>query len=141
MSKIIKQKKDSGFVLLFAITLGAILLALALGVTEIAFKEIKFSTSARDANDAFFAADMGIESALFQDKAGTICSPAPCSFEFTLIGLGNAALSCAKVNVSKTTSPSLTTVVSKGYNVGNATCSSINPDRIERELKVNYSTE
>ena len=36
---------------------------------NISLKEIKFGTSARDTNDAFFAADTGAECALFNDKS------------------------------------------------------------------------
>src|SRR3989338_669621 len=60
----------SGFVILFAVTLSAILLAMALGISNIAFKEVRFGTNARDPNDAFFAADTGLECSLFNDKKG-----------------------------------------------------------------------
>ena len=57
---ILKIKKNKGFVLIFAVTLAAILLSIALGISQIALKEIKFGTSAKDTNDAFFAADTGL---------------------------------------------------------------------------------
>ena len=70
MTKIQPQKntKNRGFVILFAVTISSILLALAIGVANIALKEVKFNTSAKDTNNAFFAADTAIEYALFQDK-------------------------------------------------------------------------
>src|SRR3989344_7795571 len=64
------QSSGSGFVILFAVMISSIILAIALGVSNIAFKEIKFSTSVKDTNDAFFAADTGLECALFNDKTG-----------------------------------------------------------------------
>src|SRR3989338_6549604 len=64
-----KSKKNKGFVLLFAVTLSSILLAIALGVSNVAFRELRFSTNARSTNDAFFAADTGIECALNYDKS------------------------------------------------------------------------
>ena len=47
-----KIKKNRGFVILFAVTLSSILLAIALGVANIALKEIRFGTSAKDTNEA-----------------------------------------------------------------------------------------
>ncbi|MBI3306083.1 hypothetical protein HYZ82_03100 [Candidatus Nomurabacteria bacterium] len=139
--EISRAEGSAGFVLLFAVTLASILLALALGVANIALKEIKFSTSARNTNDAFFAADTGVESALFQDKDGDICAPAPCSYSFTVLSLGSTGQGCAKVTVDKAVAPATTSVVSKGYNIGNALCDSANPDRIERQLRVTYGDD
>lgn len=154
MIKIIKKIKNnkrltqyracsgSGFVILFAVTLSAVLLAIALGVANIALKEVKFSTSAKDTNEAFFAADTGTESALFQDKNGDICSPDPsCSFPIT--GLGSSGEGCAKVSVTKSTDIDTgaiaTTIISKGYNVGSDSGLCIPPkNSIEREIETTY---
>lgn len=150
-------KKNKGFVILFAVTISSILLAIALGVSNIALKEVKFSTSARDTDNAFFAADMGIECALIHDKtSGSIfvnasspqmscngvssiaATESPTSFwTFVISGVGENNQSCARVTVDKRASP-VTTIISKGYNIGNASCLSSNPDRIERELKTSY---
>ena len=62
-----KIKKDRGFVLLFAVTLAAIFLSIALGISQVALKENNFSTSAVDTNNAFFAADSGAEQVLYND--------------------------------------------------------------------------
>lgn len=140
-----KIQKNKGFVILFAITISSIILAIALGVANIAQKEVKFSTGARETNEAFLAADSAIEYALFQDK-DPMNYPAPASgtqsWAFVVSGLGGAGLSCANVNVSKTTTTStLTTITSKGYNVGDpSTCVSSNTSRIERELKIVYNS-
>ncbi len=141
-----KIKKNSGFVILFAVTLSAIVLAIALGVASVALKEVKFGTSARATNDAFFAADTGIEYVLFKDKDPTFY-PMPAvglqqTFNppTTLTGLGSSGASCAIVTITKddTTPPGTTTIISKGYNIGDVACSSTNPNRIEREIDVSY---
>ena len=134
----------SGFVMLFAVTLSAILLSIALGVTNIAFKELRFSTNARDTNDAFFAADTGAEYALFEDIKNssyqvfpgvrTKYSPSPIN------NLGGTNVSCAKVIIIKddTIPPMKTTIISKGHNKtigGNCDSSS---DIVERQIEVNY---
>ncbi len=157
MTKMKKNKKTRGFVILFAVTLSSILLAIALGIANIAVKEIKFSTSAKDTNDAFLAADTGAECALFYDRinpsnnaftgtatiscAGasiTLSGSSP-SWSFIVLGLGNSAQGCAKVSVVKSgSSPVVTTVTSKGYNVGDANCNGTSSNRVEREIKVTY---
>ena len=140
-----KLQKNKGFVLLFAVTLAAILLSIALGVSNIALREIKFGTSAKDTNEAFFAADTGVEKVLFLDKDPEYY-PAPridleeisLSYDEIVPGLGSAGKSCAIVNITKDAVG--TTIISKGYNLGgdDPSCSSTNSDRIERELKTTY---
>ena len=161
MIKKIKNKK--GFAILFAVTLSSILLAIALGVTNIALKELKFSTSAKSTNEAFYAADTGIECALFNDKSPSTSFPqvggsgiVNClgstihlngvypAWSFFMTGLGSSGKSCSKVTLTRTQDnstnpPSIaTTIVSKGYNTGDSSCESTNTDRIERELRVMY---
>ncbi|MFA5778150.1 MAG: hypothetical protein WC870_01515 [Candidatus Paceibacterota bacterium] len=140
-------QKNKGFVLLFAVTLAAILLSIALGVSNIALREIKFGTSAKDTNEAFFAADTGVEKVLFLDKDPE-SFPAPeegnaIIFDTVYVpGLGNTGKSCAIVTITKDfTLPVLkTTIISKGYNLGgdDPLCLSTNRDRIERQLEVRY---
>ena len=124
----IKLKNQEGFVLLFAVVLASILLSITLGISNIALKELKFSTSARETNDAFFAADSGIECALMSDKIpapNRFNSPPPhasttisCNgngtipasytgsattgtYTFILTGLGSNNSSCARVTIDK----------------------------------------
>jgi len=146
----------SGFVILFAITLSAILLSIALGVANVSFKEIKFGTSAKDTNEAFFAADTGAECAFVNDKStgnsfvssggtgniqclGTTISLSGSSpvWSFVLSGLGPQGKGCAKVTVDKTSSP--TQITSNGYNNGSGSGTCIpGANTIERELLSTY---
>ena len=153
--KIISQK-NKGFALLFAIMLSSIILAISIGVANIALKEVNFSTSAKDTNDAFFATDTGIECALMYDKsnptnnaclgssaincAGVTIFPSGFSpnWNFIISGLGSSNQSCASVDVSKDLVNHTTSIISKGYDTGNTLCNSSNANRIERELRVNY---
>jgi len=151
---------NQGFVMLFAVTLSAILLSISLGVTNIAYKEIRLGTSARDTNDAFFAADTGIECALVNDKAGSatfvapgaanvaclggnipLSGPAP-TWSFVITGLGSTGQSCSRVTVNKDTVSQapyvVTTLNAKGYNIGDASCTSTNLNRVEREIILKY---
>ncbi len=149
-----------GFVILFAVTISAILLSVALGVANIAFKEVRFGTSARGTNEAFFAADTGIECALFFDKSAIdvftvgnnpsltcnnhtfVATEERSSFwRFVLSGLGSGTEGCAIVTVDKT-SPfrPTTTIIAKGYNNGGSVpdLCTLNSNTIEREIKVSY---
>jgi hypothetical protein len=160
LQKIKNNKK--GFVILFAVTLAAILLAVAVGIANIAQNEVRFGTLAKNTDDAFFSADTGAECALFYDKstgssfpiAGPAapigCTPTTPTFsgtantgtyDFIMTGLGPTSSGCAKVNVSKnnTGSAVITTVTAKGYNVGDASCNSTNPIRVERSISLTYS--
>ena len=153
-----KTKENKGFVILFAVTISSILLSIALGVMNVSLNEVRFSTSARATNDAFFAADTGAECALLHDRSaaadnaftGTAsmnCVGGPItlsgsdpSWNFIIAGLGSLGQSCAKVTVIKTfIDPyTFTTVTSKGYNIGDSACESSSSNRIEREIKVSY---
>jgi len=140
--KINNLQKNKGFVLLFAVTVSSILLAIALGVANIALKEVRFSTSARDTNDAFFAADTGIEYTLFNDRTPAFYPPGLTAFD--LAGFGASGQSCAKVTVNKSITPSTTTIIAKGYNIGGSAPgifpASCTPpaSAIERELNITY---
>ncbi len=154
-------ERKKGFVLLYAIILTSIILAISLGSANIALKEIKFGTSAKETNEAFFAADAGAECALINDKdssnsfkssggvgyvtclgANIPLSGTYPSFSFILTGLGADSGACAKVTVYKdatTYAPNVrTTITSKGYNFGDASCNSSSPNRVEREVEVIY---
>ncbi len=61
---------EKGIALLFTVLLTSMLLLVALGISNIVFKELVFSSEARDSDKAFFAADTGIECALYLDKGG-----------------------------------------------------------------------
>lgn len=151
-----KLQRSGGFVLLFVIVISSIILAITLSIMDISLKEIKFGTSVRDTNDAFFAADTGAECALMNDKStsnsfvqtggsGTVTclggsipiNGAYPSWNFVLSGLGSGGgLSCARVTVDKSVSPA-TAIISKGFNNGGSSCVS-NSNTVERQLELNY---
>jgi hypothetical protein len=148
-----KLKKNKGFALLFAVMLSSIVLAITLGVANIALKEINFSTSAKDTNDAFLAADVGVECALFLDKSPSYFGlpvsqyiQVPACAGIYLDGyslytsggywdfwishnLGSAGNSCAHVVVTKmNVAPFTATVTSIGYSNGSVVSGSGVPD-------------
>lgn len=61
------MQKQSGFVALFAVLISAILLAMALSISSIAYKEQLLSVNAKSSQFSFTAADSGMECALYWD--------------------------------------------------------------------------
>ena len=156
-----------GFVLLFAVVVSSILLSVALGVSNIALKEMIFSTSAKDGNEAFYAADTAAECTLFYDSSSLVdnvfigINPIPptycndrqftfieksisdagfdSTFTFTIYGLGSSGKSCATVTVNKMNDNSKTKVTSIGYN-NSETLTSCIPiaASVQRVIEINY---
>jgi hypothetical protein len=161
----IKDKRSLGFVLLFTIVLVSIILSITIGISSVALKEIQFTISGKDANDAFFAANAGAECALYLDKpfpgpaafsapnppnypsqpfcAGvalfSVIWNAPLSFNFSILVPNSNQNGCAVVDVVRTISPPSMTIISKGYNSCTDLGVPISSTRlVERELEVNY---
>lgn len=157
-----KQNKSKGFVLLYSMLLSSMLLTIALGVLNVSLKEINFSTSGKETNDAFFAADTGAECALYYDRpdinrflppASDPGTPIICpsvvptssgnsntwSYLFNATGLGSDGDGCAIITISKDdTGPILeTTVTSRGYNKGGSSCVQ-DANSIERQIQLSY---
>jgi hypothetical protein len=143
-----RLKLNKGFALLYAIAIVSVLVAVALGITQISYNEVKFNTSAQSTNDAFFAADVGAECALYYDGGGTPAgsenvftynnpnpTPAPpyhCAgnlitistvansnvWYLTVPRLNSAGTGCASVKIDKSITPGSTQITSDGYNNG-----------------------
>jgi hypothetical protein len=136
-----KIKKNKGFVLLFAVTLAAVFLSIALGIASVSLKEVNFSTSAKNTNDAFFAADSGVEQALYNDNTIPNTYPSGIVTSFNISGLNNGGQGCAKVTVDKIPadqfSNDTTSITAYGYNTGGSSCNKP-PNVVERVLQTNY---
>lgn len=64
-----------GFISLFAVLISFVILAITIGVSNVAFKENVLAFSAREGSYAFFAADTGLECALYYDSIGSFVDP------------------------------------------------------------------
>ena len=71
-AKSYKLKANRAFVSMIALLLSNIFLIIGLSVFNIAFREISLSTGARDSLFAFYAADAGMECALYWDIKGNV---------------------------------------------------------------------
>jgi Tfp pilus assembly protein PilX len=152
------KNTQKGFTLFIAVLVGSLMLAIGFSIFNLTFKELLLSASARDSQIAFYAADTGLECALYYDQKEDIFSIAAgvnsvsitCAGQPSLIVprgrtldgdtytwnwvLDNGKL-CTVIEVSKDTDVQRTVIRSFGY----STCSSTDPRRTERGLRVTYS--
>lgn len=63
-------QKDRGFTLLFAVLVSVLILAVGASIISIALKQVILSGAGRESQYAFYAANTGIECALFWDIQG-----------------------------------------------------------------------
>jgi hypothetical protein len=73
-----KPKSTTGFAMLFAVLISSFLIMIGISIFSISLKEVMISTSIRDSQTAFYAADSAGECALYWDiKGGGITSAFP----------------------------------------------------------------
>ncbi len=149
------MKTERAFTLLMSVLISSILLTLGYEIYNLAVKEVELSSSGRESQFAFFAADTGIECALYLDSkldgfatssaltevaCGTATSTLTrvtveddyiTTFAFSL-GSGTNT-QCVDVRVTRE-DPRRTIIESFGHN----TCELDNPRRLERAIRVTY---
>jgi len=130
----------------------SVVLVVGLGVFDIILGEIILSIAGRESQKSLYAADSGIECALYWDlkqssfnsssytincagkqiQGGMVAS----TTTFDLTFDNNA---CAIVNVNKA-NPIQTVIVSRGYNMSGESglCNSTNPKKVERAMRNAY---
>jgi hypothetical protein len=64
---ILHNSCQRGFTLLFASLIGSLMFSLGIAIAHLSLKEIVFSSAGKQSETAFFAADTGIECALYWD--------------------------------------------------------------------------
>jgi len=159
MNKYFKIKnKENGFTLFISIVIMGTVLLIATGVISLAVKQAFISSAGKESQNAFYAADTGVECALFWDIhnpsgvsafSTSTTSSIYCnndvnnsSNQWTVGGGYTSTINyisfnpdpyCAVVTVTKSVGGG-TTIESKGYN----TCDSSNPRRAERAVRAVY---
>lgn len=156
------RHSHAGFTILFAVLVGGLLFSIGLAVAHLAIREVVLGAAGKDSNFAFFAADTGIECALYWDinigrdevvfpssedetGRGAISCNGPQSIPVSIAREESAAATstfmlafvpkgCAIVAVGKTVFGS-TVIESRGRNDCGA---GANPGRVERALRVRY---
>jgi len=159
------SSSHQGFVILFVVLIASIILLIGAGIFTISFKQNILSSTARESQLAFAAADSAVECTLYYDRLGAIsltgtgfsCAGVnitPTSLlgstEFgfdipfqSLYGGTGDNLPCARVEINKDfnqNAVSYTRILARGYNtcLQNGTPALDNPLLLERVLEVKY---
>ena len=157
-------RSSRGFTLLYAVLVSSILLAIGIAIFEITVRELRLSSIVRESEYAFYAADSGVECALYWDVYASTTrvfypgtpQDITCGGQ-TISSVGGAAYGvsntfsaaipdanrCASVTITKTAlnsdpTPPVSTVIDvRGYNVP---CADVTTDSsaVERTLHVVY---
>jgi Tfp pilus assembly protein PilE len=156
------KNNQSGFVAIFAVLIATIILAITLGVANVSYKEVILASSAKEANFAFYAADTGLECALYGDfklqtfNNGTNLTCADVNIDPTNVLITTFQLDmesaagplCSKVSVDKDfiiDGESYTKIESKGYNMSCTDVDQIpitnNARAVERALRATYPND
>lgn len=151
-----EQRGTKGFIVLFTVLIASVVLAMALGMSSIALKQIVLTASATDANKSFYAADSGIECAIYHDvkasptafnpggpgssiTCGNVVNLIPTQngfgvFTFSIDWSSPDGDACSEVTVDKSLS-NQTVVTSKGTNF---ICGEVGQRTVERVIEVTY---
>lgn len=153
-----------GFTLLTAVILASVVLALGIALLDIAYKQIVLASTAKNSQYAFYAADTGLECALYYDQqqaqfdySGLASNSISCnngqsislitapnsSTQDTVAGVRTTAFdipcttggSSVLAHVTVTKASNGATVI---YSTGYSSCNTSDTRRIERGLKVTY---
>lgn len=160
--KLHKPQQHEGFVILFVVLIASIILLIGAGIFTISFKQNILSSTAKESQFAFTAADTAIECALYHDRLGQISITAggiECANQSISVPLTNAGfvfdislaelygggnnLPCARVTINKNyveNTMSYTQIIARGYNICDQSVSPVldNPMLLERVIEVKY---
>ncbi len=155
-----RPQSARGFVILFTILIASIILLIGFGIFSIATRETVLSSTSREAQTAFYAADAGVECALFAQGANILsggggtfdCGAIPA----VVTGTGSSSLpyvfdvlvdaklkTCAHVTIFDINAGAARRVVSQGYNICTDTGlpAQNNPILVERVLDTIYTLD
>ena len=153
------MKNNQGFTLFIALTITATLLLVSTGIVTVALRQAFLTSSSRESQYAFYAADTGIECAIYWDVKNptgysafaTTTGPTTINCNYDAVNNPSNSMSVGTSNVSTFTirfnprpysadvivtknNDGTTNIVSNGFN----TFDSSNPRRTQRSVKVNY---
>lgn len=146
------KKLNGGFVILFTILTCAVILLIGFGIVSVATRETVLSSTAREAQSAFYAADAGIECALYAqtngdfDKLGKDVNCGQTSFKIKNIPFNfdimleipeSNQITCARISVFN--EGTARRVIAQGYNLCNDDGEALMlPNLVERVLDIRY---
>lgn len=142
---------NKGFTLFISVVITGTLLLISMGLISLAVKQSFIANSGRESQNAFYAADTGMECAIYWDIknpagisafATSTGSQIACNNQTVVVGGSSQSVFtfnltpdpyCVRVTVTKNTD-NTTQIDSKGYN----TCDVSNPRRVERAVRASY---
>lgn len=146
-----KQSNQKGFTLFMAMVITATLLLIAGGVANLAIRQSLISNAGKESQMAFYAADTGMECALYWDinnpsgsSAFSVSTGSNIVCNDQTVTVGGSSVStfgpinfapdpyCVFVTVEK--NGTATEIESRGYN----TCDLSSPRRVERAVRASY---
>ncbi len=140
MKTFLQQRDERGVTLLIAMVITATLILISAGVVALAVKEAQISNTAKNSQYAFYAADSGVECALYWLTKNTpslgatvTCGGSATAYNGIPFHFDITTPYCATVDVTLLSSGK-TQVESRGHN----TCNTTAPNRVERALRVTY---
>jgi hypothetical protein len=166
-----KHSEKKGFAMLYAVLVSSLLLSIGISIFNLTVKELVLSSSGRESQFAFYAADTGAECALYWDFRGNgqifatstdgrtpipaapDCIGTPITISNIAYPAGGGAETTISLTIpSGTAVPYCAVVKVKKYvnnflettrinSYGYNTCDSTDPGRIERGLRICYGTE
>ena len=160
--KDIDLRDNTGFTLLLSVLIASIMLALGVSIFNILSEQLIISDLGKQSQYAFYAADTGLDCALYHDfqnnafptstSSGTIeCADSNRNISSSKVGgdehehifhINLGSEHCAEVIVTKEVSGGLTTteIESRGYNKGwtGSDCTDTHPKKLERAIRVSY---
>jgi len=139
----------NGFTLLLAVLITSIVLAISFGLSAFVIRELSISIIGRESQKAIFAADSGIECALYWDfsqnkfATSSLQTISCAGSNYTVGGSGGVSTftlnfnngACAVVEVNKNVMPYPGTRIESR---GRSTCVAGSSNRVERALRVVY---
>lgn len=144
-----KKFYKKGITLLIAVLTAGVLLSISLAIFNIAIKELVISSTGRESQVAFYAADSGVECALYWDGQGefgeTGQAKIDCAGDDDIRSTGAPihvftfdipdSPACVEVTVDKSGTTGFSTIIeSRGHN----SCDANNPRRTERGIRLRY---
>jgi Tfp pilus assembly protein PilX len=140
MKNFSQKKKEAGVTLFIAMVITATLLLISAGVVAIAVKEANISNVAKNSQVAFYAADSGVECALYwmaknpQPSGTTVsCGGSSTVYNGLPFTFNVTTPYCTTITVTSL-GGGKTQIESRGHN----TCTVGGTNRVERALRVTY---
>lgn len=140
MKKNFNIKKTKGFTLLFAVIISSLLLSIGVAILDLALKQFSLSSTGKNSQVAFYAADNGLECGLFWDRNASGVSAASVFATSSQSGNQTGAVNCDGVISTSTVTADATDATSTFWIYYSNTTHSSAPCAYVQVIKTGSST-